>query len=174
MSEYTTTITRPAPVWTEINGWLSPREGEALQSLVTGLRVLELGAYMGRSTVCLAQAAKLVVSVDWHKGDNDVGPVDTLGSFFSAIAWHGVRDKVIPIVGDIALVGPLLADGTFDLAFIDDDHHEGVIRSTRLAQRVVRPGGIIVWHDWLETQDSIVACGLMPFMRKEKLVWMFN
>jgi predicted O-methyltransferase YrrM len=35
-----------------------------------------------------------------------------------------------------------------DAAFIDGDHSEqGVIRDTDLARGLVRPGGIIVWHD---------------------------
>ncbi len=36
-----------------------------------------------------------------------------------------------------------------DLIFIDGDHSEaGVLYDTELARRIVRPGGIICWHDY--------------------------
>lgn len=42
-----------------------------------------------------------------------------------------------------------LANGLIDVAFIDGDHGwRGVLHDTLLAQQVVRPGGMIIWHDY--------------------------
>jgi predicted O-methyltransferase YrrM len=39
--------------------------------------------------------------------------------------------------------------GQFDVVFIDGDHsYEGVEADTRLAFDVVRPGGLVIWHDF--------------------------
>lgn len=49
-----------------------------------------------------------------------------------------------------------LASGPVDVAFIDGDHGwKGVLHDTLLARQVVRPGGIIIWHDYhgLDTVD---------------------
>jgi len=42
-----------------------------------------------------------------------------------------------------------MGDNSFDLCFIDADHsYEGVKRDTILARRMVKSGGVIVWHDY--------------------------
>src|SRR5690606_30630361 len=41
----------------DVQGWLSYREGKTLYDLARGKRVLEIGSYCGRSTICLAQSA---------------------------------------------------------------------------------------------------------------------
>lgn len=39
--------------------------------------------------------------------------------------------------------------GTFDFIFIDGDHSmEGVILDTDYSEKILNPGGIIVWHDY--------------------------
>lgn len=46
--------------------------------------------------------------------------------------------------------------GQVDVAFIDGDHgRKGVIRDTQIAMGCVRPGGIVIWHDYhdLDTVD---------------------
>jgi hypothetical protein len=83
-----------------VDGWLTPDEGQALMNLAHGAVVLELGAYRGRSTIALASVAKRVVSVDWHRGDPAVGNSDTLGRFMANVEAAGMRDKVVPVVGE--------------------------------------------------------------------------
>lgn len=73
------------------------------------------------------------------------------------------RREVPDVPGELALVDPrfeliLRERGTFDLTaddlpacdvvFIDGDHSESAVLNDRsLAQRIVRPGGLIVYHD---------------------------
>jgi predicted O-methyltransferase YrrM len=50
----------------------------------------------------------------------------------------------------LTVVAPLTADQLepCDCAFIDGDHSAiGVLRDSELARELVRPGGMIVWHD---------------------------
>lgn len=133
--------------WTRIEGWLDENEGDALQRLAAGGKVLELGAYKGRSTVCLALTARLVVSVDWHLGDPRVGNQYTLPSFMANLDGTGTRSKVVPIVARIEDACPSLMPWSFDLVFIDDDHERSIEMSTLWAKHLVVSGGVIAWHD---------------------------
>jgi predicted O-methyltransferase YrrM len=133
--------------WKTVDGWLSNEEGKALQSLAAAQDVLEIGAFHGRSTCCLAAVARLVISVDWHRGDDRVGNVRTLSKLMANIEAAGVRDRVIPIVGRVEQVSKFLADSKYGLVFIDDDHGNTVGESTYLAMEAVAPHGAIAWHD---------------------------
>jgi predicted O-methyltransferase YrrM len=43
-----------------------------------------------------------------------------------------------------------------DAVFIDGDHSEGAVRhDSHLARALVRPGGIIVWHDYLNPSVEV-------------------
>ena len=64
----------------------------------------------------------------------------------------------VDVIGDESQVGldrPSAAvtndalEGLFDAVFIDGDHgRTGVENDTRLAREIVRPGGVIIWHDY--------------------------
>jgi hypothetical protein len=54
----------------------------------------------------------------------------------------------------------------FDVVFIDGDHsRQGVLHDTCLARAVVRPGGLIIWHDYspqsavVDVLDAMCAAG---------------
>jgi predicted O-methyltransferase YrrM len=144
-------------------GWLTGEEAGALAELARGKVVLELGAWLGRSTVALAKVAELVVSVDHHRGSAEHQPggvcfdptlvtpagVDTLPRFLSNLRLCGVpREKVVVVVARIEDVAPLLRDDAFDVVFVDADHAtEAVVRDGMLAFRVVKPGGAVAFHD---------------------------
>jgi len=51
-------------------------------------------------------------------------------------------------------------DGFFDTAFIDGGHVRDVVEndSTR-AIRLVRPGGLVIWHDFCPDPDVLARCG---------------
>jgi len=62
--------------------------------------------------------------------------VDTDPRFDLFIRFNGMPDQVI--VGEL-----------FDVAFIDGDHsYAGVITDYRMARRMVRKGGLILFHDY--------------------------
>lgn len=103
------------------------QEALILADLAEGKRVLEIGTGLGVSTVALAHKAHSVVTVDpdeWVRGNVDAG-------------------TAVHMVASLADT-----DGPFDLAFIDGLHDiESVRRDIEGALRLVKPGGMIAFHD---------------------------
>jgi predicted O-methyltransferase YrrM len=133
-------------------------ECEKLADLAQGAVVLEVGACLGCSTIALASTAEHVVSVDWHRGDTQTigwgGPPRQYASFsgfqyLDNLMRYGVLEKVSAVVADCNSIGPLLADASFDFAFIDGDHrYDAVCRNIEMFLPKVKPGGVIAFHDY--------------------------
>lgn len=146
-------------------GWLSDEEAEVLASLATNGLVMEFGSYTGRSTVAMAQTARLVVSIDHHRGSAEhragltptnlaphrilsKGAIDTLPEFRHQLRLHKVEDRVIVVEGPVEVAAPLFRPFTWDLVFIDAAHdQESVMAHGRLGALLIRPGGQVVFHD---------------------------
>ncbi len=125
------------------DGWLTKDDISELERLAAGKRVLELGAWMGRSTVVLSEVAKYVVSVDRHQGivNHDE---DSLPNYIDAVRG---RTNVAMVVASFEDFVPLLRTEMFDLVFIDGDHdYEAVQRDIGLALFVDPP--VIAFHDY--------------------------
>ena len=124
-------------------GWLTPVEADELRKLADGKTVLELGAWKGRSTVVLAETARVVMSVDNHGGIPTMPDIDdSLDDYLAT-----VRDlpNVVIVIADFQTVVPHL--GTFDLVFVDGTHDdEPVARDANLALTV--DPTVIAFHDW--------------------------
>lgn len=146
-------------------GWLTESEAECLAELATAKLVLEIGSYLGRSTVCMARTATSVISVDHHRGSEEHQPgqdchnshlvdpfdtsrIDTAGEFLRQLSRHGMRDRVLPIIGDIRKVAQILRPAQFDLVFIDGAHDDEATRfDVTTALTLVKPTGMVVAHD---------------------------
>jgi SAM-dependent methyltransferase len=138
-------------------GWLTETEGEELRRLAEGKVVLEIGAYCGRSTICLAQDASQVYSVDTFDGRGTPTPGDTRGTFTRNIARFGLSEKVKTIVGESQHVVPKLP-AVFDLVFIDGGHdYETVSRDIELAMDVLKPDGLLAFHDYETNEPGVTA-----------------
>lgn len=137
----------------DVQGWLSDREADELCRMAEGHRVLEVGCWKGRSTICLAQVAGHVVSVDWFQGDAYAGRANTLPQAWQNLEAHGVRDRVSLIAGDFRVVLPLLQLGHFGLMYYDADH---TYDSTSLALRLLLSGACpdtpVAVHDYDPSQ----------------------
>ena len=118
-------------------------------------RLVEIGSYLGGSSIVLAEALRRWSQVSRHSRlycidtwENDAmteGKWETKGLFLSNIApWS---DYITPVVGrseDIQL--PF--DGECDVVFIDGDHsYEGARRDVDRFGPRVRDGGRLVMHD---------------------------
>lgn len=133
----------------DVQGWLAPIEGNMLAKYARGLEVLELGSFHGRSTICMAQVAAEVHSVDTHAGDIHIGPQDTLTTFLANLVRYGVRDKVVVHVAATQSLLHRFTERSFDFCFVDGTHDfASVQHDARHARRLVRPGGIVAFHDW--------------------------
>lgn len=131
----------------DVDGWLTEAEGEHLFRLAQGKRVLEIGSYCGRSTVCLAQGGA-VVSIDPHDGRGTPEPRDTYAALSDNLRRYGVWDNVIPYVGTTAEIAPTL-QGKFGLVFIDGAHDLQSVRTDiEWAVKLLEPGGVIAFHDY--------------------------
>ena len=98
--------------------------------------VLETGTFHGFTTAWLASTGAQIVSVDLE---------DRGGETFVSECGY---DNVMFRLGDALEAMRNLPLDSFDIVFIDDDHHWPHVRKEILAaQRIVRPGGLILLHD---------------------------
>jgi len=131
-------------------------ECHKLAALAEGKAVLELGAHLGRSTIALCSTARIVHSVDWHLGDIHAGHMDSLPKFIQNLAVYKLRQKVVAHVGRFADVLPLFRSGLFDLAFLDGLHQTTAVEDdTRMILPLMKPGGIIAFHDYGQRQFGV-------------------
>lgn len=127
-------------------------ECRLLEELARDGVVCELGGWYGHSAVVMGRVAREVHSIDWHRGETeqDEGIYgDTLPHFMANIEQYSLRDKIIPHVGHIEQVGPILGKEIFDLVFIDATHTvEAVERDWRLLEPTLKKGGWVAFHDY--------------------------
>lgn len=133
----------------KIPGWLQRGEGALLAILARDRVVLELGSYMGRSTVAMAPFAKHIYCVD-HFHPNSMGQgynpdsEGVLDEFLANTApW---RDKIGYLE---AMTKDALAIGwpRIELLFIDAGHsHKDVVHDIKFV-RFLKHGGIVALHD---------------------------
>ncbi|MFM2285941.1 MAG: hypothetical protein RLZZ543_1438 [Bacteroidota bacterium] len=76
------------------------------------------------------------------------------------IALHGHYSKkfsnIQHLFGDSREFDFSPYEGKMDLVFVDGDHHyDSVVEDTRTAFKLIRPGGIIVWHDYGHSPEQI-------------------
>ena len=135
--------------------------------------IVEIGGYLGRSTLFLAAAiaavdasATAVYSVDHHRGSEEMQPgwpghdpslvdprtgrMDSLSRFRATLEGASAEDLVVAVVGDSARVA---ADWSTPVAlvFVDGGHGEACCWSDyRGWGRHVAPGGFLVFHDVFE------------------------
>ena len=128
-------------------GFLSEAEAERLAELAKGAVVLEVGSWLGRSTVAMARTARLVVAVDHHHGPPYDGEGSTLNRFLKNLETQEIKN-VVPVLADSELALLILRYG-FDLAFIDGNHETpAVMRDGLLAWSLIVPGGCLAFHDF--------------------------
>jgi predicted O-methyltransferase YrrM len=121
-----------------VPGWLTQAEGKLLWELAADQVVLELGTACGRSTICSAQRARRVVSVDRRPQTE-------------AAEWlrrYGLLERVTFRHDDVASLRDEF-DERFTLAFIDTEHDaESVARDIEFALKVLEPVSVIAFHDY--------------------------
>lgn len=154
--------------WREIPGWFDFQDlydrivGEARN----GARFVEVGCWMGKSTVYLAQrileSGKTIAldAVDTWEGSPDEWQHEkalqelaargkTLREVFDEnIRRCGVSDVVRAICGRSPEIAEIYPDHSLDFVFIDADHHEtAVVADIRAWLPKVRRGGVLAGHD---------------------------
>ncbi|AQA11550.1 hypothetical protein BV401_14725 [Streptomyces malaysiensis subsp. malaysiensis] len=153
-------------------GFMPLDEGLALYAAAVragalGLPLVEVGTYCGRSTILLADAARVAgtvaVTVDHHRGseeqqpgweyhdpdvvDPEVGRMDTLPTFRRTLHQAGLEDHVIAVVGRSPQVAAVWGRPV-GLVFIDGGHtDEHASADYEGWAPHLAPGGLLVIHD---------------------------
>jgi predicted O-methyltransferase YrrM len=130
----------------EVTGWLTEEEGRCLARLAAGKRVLEIGSFEGRSTICMAQTAARVDCIDPCDGRGTPDRQEHLAAWRRNMRRFNLGAKMH--VGTTEEVAPDLDPG-YDLVFIDGAHDLDNVRvDVREAKRLLAPGGLIAFHDF--------------------------
>jgi MMP 1-O-methyltransferase len=129
--------------------------------------IAEVGSYCGKSTIYLAAAAReagqLVVTVDHHRGSEEIQPgwehhdaelvdqatgrMDSLPFFRATLAAAGLEEHVVAVIGTSADVSRLWR-APLGMLFIDGGHSEAsVITDYEGWAPWVARGGALAFHD---------------------------
>jgi len=154
------------PRWPPFQPWhhsFQPGEWAVLWGLlefVRPQRMLEIGVQEGHAAAPILQGMadlRLYVGVDVPDTFSTVEAYHRQAPELvrGHLAMRDARFALLLLGGGTASLGGLLAPGQFDAVLIDADHTAaGVARDTALADQLIRPGGLIVWHD-LETYPPV-------------------
>jgi MMP 1-O-methyltransferase len=129
--------------------------------------IAEVGTYCGKSTIYLAAAAgaagQLVVTVDHHRGSEEIQPgwehhdpelvdtatgrMDSLPFFRAALAAAGLEEHVVAVIGASADVSKLWR-APLGMLFIDGGHGEASVATDYEGWAPwVAAGGALAFHD---------------------------
>jgi predicted O-methyltransferase YrrM len=120
--------------------------------------LFEFGTYTGSTTVVMATAAPPGAVV--HTIDR---PVEACGPDLNAQIGSAIR-AAAPTVVPIVEHRQFIQDFDFtewrsrvDLVFVDASHdHDDVVRDSRIAVELVRPGGVVIWDDYQSAHPGVV------------------
>lgn len=151
--------------WSTVPGWFNYYGfyGSIAKRLQDGDTIAEVGVWMGRSIIFMAQTLKRMgkrvklIAVDTFQGEaGQVEHVETVAAhggsiraaFEANVKRCGVADMVQIIEGDSADSAALIADGSLAFCYIDAAHeYDGVKRDILAWKSKVKPGGIFAGHD---------------------------
>ena len=158
-----------------VNGWLTRREAEflyeAARAVPRGGRIVEIGSFFGRSTLCLAFGSRdgnqaPILAVDPHYGspkhERMIGCADTYPSFVANLEAAGVGALVEPVHATSERAAAE-CEGPLDLIFVDGSHELLAVRTDfeRWFPKL-RDGGTIAFHDsWHMSGVRRVTTGLL-------------
>lgn len=157
-----------------IVGWFSEVEAElllatvtrALRELTNDCAVVEIGSYLGRSTVLLASAVRdlrpcgQVVAIDPHGGEVGIaGDLDRQGvSTYEAFCANMVAADMRDVVRTIRKRSTYTYwDQPIGLLFVDGLHdYDSVSADFGHFERWIRPGGFVAFHDYSHHWPGVV------------------
>lgn len=127
----------------------------AIAQAIGAKRLFEFGTYLGRTSYHLtfASANAQVFTLNLPPGeDSRIAPY--LGSFFKGTE----REKQITqILCDSRKFDTAPFAKSMDFVFVDGDHSYALIKNdTQKAFDMLRPGGVIVWHDYAAKSPGVL------------------
>jgi hypothetical protein len=177
----------PLEYHTCVPGWFDYEDifDTALRRARDGAVFVEVGAYLGRSTIYLASRLKrsgkkvrfYVVDLwdGWFYDDySQQTPMRESGDVF----WHFLRhlraarveDVVIPLKMSSHTAARLFDPGSVDFVFLDGDHSEkAVCEDLQAWYPLVRPGGMLGVHDYSNPDFPGVEAATDQFLEQQGL-----
>ncbi len=146
-----------------IEGWFDYCEANLLYQLVTQVPrnqanliiVVEIGAFLGKSTITIAKAVKesgggWVYSIDPHEGIPYYHPQPTLSDFIENIGWANVNDIVKICLGNSDEWSDNIS-ASLSMIFIDGDHTYEVVKKdySKWEEKIII-NGLIAFHDAIQ------------------------
>jgi predicted O-methyltransferase YrrM len=118
------------------------------------MRIIEIGSYVGESTMIFADRFKEVVSVDPYINDYDLEDAACLFAPFDKVYEQFVRNT-LPISNIKSIretsknAFSILKDQQWDMVYIDGLHTlEGVSYDIEHYKTIIKPGGFVCGHDY--------------------------
>lgn len=126
-----------------------------MASAVNARRIFEFGTYRGQTTCGLASVCKDAQIYTLNLPlDADPRYAPFIGMY---IARSPDRDRITQIFCDSRAFDTTPYRESMDYIFIDGDHsYEGVKNDTEKALQLLRPGGVIVWHDYAAKSPGVL------------------
>ena len=118
------------------------------------MRIIEIGSYVGESTMIFADWFKEVVSVDPYINDYDLEDAACSFAPFDKVYEQFLRNTLpIPNIKSIRETSKnafsILKDQQWDMVYIDGLHTlEGVSYDIEHYKTIIKPGGFVCGHDY--------------------------
>jgi MMP 1-O-methyltransferase len=138
-----------------VDGWLSDAQGAALFDTAAACSgrgaIVEIGSWKGRSTIWLAQGARIagqrVFAIDPHMNSREDASAQTFDEFMRNVSAAGVSDIIDPLVMTSAEAATRVTGGV-EVLFIDGDHsEEGARADAEIWLPRLIEGGTVLMHD---------------------------
>lgn len=120
------------------SGHLQGRLLKMLATMIAPKRALELGTFTGYSAICIAEGLPEGATLTTIEIEDELEE-----AILEAFAESGSGSKITLRIGDALEICRGMADGTFQLIFIDADKRE-YPAYYREAKRLLAPGGYII------------------------------
>lgn len=142
--------------WVDVYGYFNHGECFAMQKICRGLDVLEVGSFYGKSTLCIAEEASRVYTVDTFKAhDNGVIQMDSFTTLDTFRKNKEGYDNIFPIAGKSDEVIPSLRL-LVDVVFVDGLHEYGQVKKDiEVCWPKLKYGGIMAFHDFISYHNDV-------------------
>ena len=147
--------------------------------------IFEFGTYLGRTTYHLAASEEVekVYTLDLDPASDPID-IPKLGAAVTAVLERGLQgvffrgtqyeSRIQQLHGDSRLYDYSSFEKCMDLIFIDAGHtYEMVLNDTQKALPMLRPGGVLIWHDFAPKSPGVVNFA-KEMSKMQSLFWILD